>query len=515
VADTGIGIPEGRQRSIVEFFDQGESAVRRENGGIGMGLSICRAVTRILDGEIRISSKQGMGSCFTLYLPLSEDWVVADERVSPSSETPSIPLLKWRDVARDAATKAPLMTVGQSRPYRGPKSRRSDNGVVLIVEGDARIASLMLDLVRSSGYEGTVVADPGKLPDLIGKVAPNAVILGMNLCDSDDWAAFDLIRNDPETRPVPVSMICLNESCHKTLQVGGQFSGDGSANESAIMATTPQAVLARLSAVAGRAIGKLLVVDVAESMRPDSGAAWRINGAEPVVLGAGALVDDALRDGNFDGMVLGAAPENMSVGDLLKRIMTADLPADLPIAMVDRIGEADGGWAGIAILKHHSEFEDVLVETKNFLQRTVGHRPAARQEIPSSRRVHALELAGRKALIVDDIRNIYAITGMLEQQGMIVLHAESGVEGIEALCANPDIDVVLVDTTVAELDSHGLIDDIRGIGDFKSLPIIAVTDKATPGNRWEYIGAGASDTIDKPVNVEQLLSLLRVWLLRG
>ena len=500
VADTGVGIPATKQRSIFEAFHPAEGTTGREYGGTSLGLSICRELTRMLGGDIQVGSTEGAGSRFTLYLPLAHDGA------PPSPAVLSAPVGKRHDAAHNRR-EMPSPPVAGPQPYRGPKSRQSDDGVVLIVEGDAQIASLMLGLVHSNGYQGEVATNLVKLRSLVRDTKPDAIILGMNLSDSDGWTAFDLLKHDPETRQLPVSMIYVNGHIHQCLQIGGPRGGAAAAM------VTPLETIAGLSAVAGCDIRKLLVVDAAESRRPDAGAAWRLDGLEVTVLGTGAQVPDALRRGYFDGMVVDVALPDMTAIDLMKIIMAMELPADLPVAMVGMAGEADGAAAEIAILKRRNGFEEILAETTRFLYRAVGNHPSVRQEVPASRRRVTLDLAGRKALIVnDDIRNIYVMTGALEQQGMIVLHAENSAEGVDALLGNPDTDVVLIDTTMAGLNSHDMIDFIRGIEKFRSLPIIAVTAKARHGNREHCIAAGASDTIDKPINVEQLLSLLRAWL---
>lgn len=507
VTDTGMGIPESKQRNIVETFHKTNGSIRHECSCAGLGLSICGDLMRILDGEIRLSSTEGMGSCFTLYLPLPDDRVAADKRILPISAAPHI-----QREALNGTAEASSMLAAQPRPYLGPKSRRSDDGVVLIAESDALTASLILDLVRSNGYHGEVATNLGKLQGLIGKITTDAIILGMNPGEAEGWAVFRELKNNPATRRIPVSMINLNGSTHKCLQIGGLHSSDGCVIESAIMAATPQTTLARMSAATGRPIRKLLVANAVESRRSTAGVPWRLKDMEVVVLGTGALVIDALLHGNFDGMVVGASLLDMSTDDLMNRVMATDLPTDLTTAMVGVENKPWGSSTEIAILKRQNEFSDVLAETTQFLRRAVGHRPSARPDMLLGRRTQAPELAGRKVLIVDDICNIYAITGVLEQQGMIVLHAENSTEGIEVLCGNPDTDFVLVDTAVPGLDSHDMIGIIRGIERFKLLPIIALVDKVMPGYRWECIEAGVSDTIDKPVNVEQLLSLLRVSL---
>ncbi|CAG4882886.1 putative Histidine kinase [Georgfuchsia toluolica] len=509
VTDTGTGISESKQRSIVETFHKTDSSISHECSCAGLGLSICGDLMRLLDGEIRLSSTEGMGSCFTLYLPLPDDRVAADKRILPISAAPHI----QRETLY-GTTEASSMLAAQPRPYLGPKSRRSDDGVVLIAESDAQTASLMQDLVRSNGYRGEVATNLGKLQGLIGKITIDAIILGMNPGETDAWAVFHELKNNPATRRVPISMINLNGDIHKCLQIGGlHSSNDDCVIEPAIMAATPQATLARMSAAAGRPIRKLLVANAVQSQRSTAGVVpWRLKDMEVVVLGTGALVVDALLHGNFDGMVVGASLLDMSTDDLMNRVMATDLPTDLTIAMVGVESKPWGSSTEIAILKRQNEFSDVLAETTQFLRRAMGHHPSARQDMLFERQTQTAELAGRKVLIIDDICNIYAITGVLEQQGMIVLHAENSTEGIEVLCSNPDTDFVLVDTAVPGLDSHDMIGIIRGIEGFKLLPIIAVVDKVMPGYRWECIEAGASDTIDKPVNVEQLLSLLRGWL---
>lgn len=483
---------------------QGDAAWAGEDAGGGPDLVVCRELAGLLGGEIVVAGWERGHGRSTLLLPLPHEPAVIDEaRVLPATT-----VLRC-DAVRSGRTPWPVRAAG-SPAYRGPRSRYPDDGIVLIADDDPRIAAGMLDLARKSGYRGELAADLGRLRTLVREARPVAIILGMNFAGNDGWTVLDLLRRDPETGQLPVCMTYARGPVHECVQTGVFCrAADGAAAPAGD--ELPRRVLAGLGAVADREVRRILVVDTAGTRHADAVAAWRRAGLDVVAAASGTQGLAALRGGTWDAVVVGTGLPDMTATQLMKRMLAADLPGDLPIAVV---GADDGGTVEIGILRRRRALDEVFAATTLFLRKALGEQPSAGRRMPASGRRSLLELAGRKALIVDDeILDIYAMTGVLEQQGMIVLHAESGAEGIEVLRANPDTDVVLVDTQVTAREGQELIGHIRAMAPFASLPIIAVTAGGGHGNRELCIAAGASDYIDKPVNGEQLLSLLRAWLI--
>jgi len=456
VSDTGIGITPDKQQLIFEAFQQADGTTSRDYGGTGLGLSICREMTRLLDGEIRLSSRVGEGSCFTFYLPLTHlaDSETAPPLFGPAQEAGTPEPSQPREVGSEAPT--PL---GQ-QAYYGRKSRRSDEGMVLIAEGEPRLASVLLGMVRGLGCQGVIASNEGTVGVLLKELKPDAVLLGTRLADAEGWAVLDSLRRDPETRYLPVSLIHAGPAGYLCLEMPGLPEGAGGTQ--------------------------------------DGEDGWEAVGRRDI---DALFSEDRLTETAWS--------------EIEHRLLAGD--ADAADIVVSRPGAAHqySGEAG-AMLRSRRSLDDLLSATAHFLQQAVGSEVQERREGPLGRRRGGADLSGCKVLVVDDdVRNIYAITGALEQYGMTVVHAESGREGIDCLRANPDIRAVLMDIMMPEVGGYETIHLIRGMADFQSLPIIAVTAQAMRGDREKCLQAGASDYLSKPVNVEQLLSLLRAWVRPG
>ncbi|MDD5250383.1 MAG: response regulator [Rhodocyclaceae bacterium] len=489
------GLPPGQQGIAFEVYHQADGSIGGECGTLG--LAICRELTRSLGGELRVASTLGEGIRFVLQLPLVHA-AAADETPPRPAATPAPGGETQRGGEVQRGARPALPGVEPQPAYHGRKSRCADEAVMLIAEGNAQVAAVMLDLVRANGYQGVIATDLGTMRLLLRELAPDAILLGGSLMDVDGWTMLELLKRDPETRRIPVSMTYFDARSYLCLQIDAATEfGHG--------------MVVGLDAAAGRSVKRLLAADAAGFARGDE--SWRVDGRETVVVADGAQALDAMRRDSFDALVTGPQLGDMSVIELLRAIGAAGQSvADLPVAMIEAPGES----VEIAVLRRRHKLEDVLEETALYLHRSVGNLPPGGRETAPRRRAASPELAGRKVLIVDDdIYNIYAMTGALEQQGMIVVVAENGREGIDALRGNPDTDIVLMDITMPEPDGDDTIRSMRGLAEFESLPIIAVTARAMPGDREKCIGAGASDYISKPVNVEQLLALLRTWLARA
>ncbi len=533
VTDTGIGLPADKQKIIFEAFQQADTGTARKYGGTGLGLSISREIARLLGGELRlVASSPGQGSTFVLYLPLR----APESGQGGTSFTPEL-LGSDTNFAAVHSTAPSGRAVGSANLGSDPKNSQEGaqetnpqppavaddraaikpgDHTLLIIEDNADLAGILLRVARDKGFKGIVAARGDAGLTLAGEFKPTAITLDLHLPDMDGWVVLERLKRNPDTRHIPVEIISAEDNRPRGLRYG--------AFEYLVKPVTVESLRKALTDVnkfAEREVKDLLVADGDEQHRNNvldliGNGDVRI---KAVASGKDALA--ALKKKRYDCIVLDIKLPDIPVADLLEAIQGLDLTRDVPVIIYgiaelpQKEQERLQSLALKGIVKEVQTPERLLDETALFLHRVVSKLPEERRQMLEKLYLSADSLAGKKVLLVDDdVRNIFALTVALERHKMAVRSAENGRVALEELGKNPDVDIVLMDIMMPEMDGLDTMRQIRQMKQFESLPIIALTAKAMQGDREKCIKAGASDYVSKPVDTDQLLSLLRVWLYR-
>ncbi|WP_202413475.1 HAMP domain-containing protein [Duganella sp. CY15W] len=525
VSDTGVGIASDKLQLIFEAFQQADGSTARKYGGTGLGLSISRELARLLGGEIRVESVVGSGSTFTLFLPYNRaGFVNYDIGRQPQVRMP-LPAPQVVYTPPQAGHVLPehdaLSNLNELDADLDEYSGSDDRGLVapgdpsvLIIEDDERFSQIVLGFAREQNFKGIVTMQGDSALSLARDYLPSAILLDLDLPDIDGFTVLDRLKRDPSTRHIPVHVMSSLRERERALRLGAISYLNKPVSKEAL-----QEEFSRIQKFLLGGKRSLLVVDDEPAQRESIVALIGDADIHIVAVDNGQAALDALREQRFDCMVLDLTLPDISGFDLLDIIGKDESLRDLPIVIntakdLNRKEVAKlKRYAKTIVIKDARSPERLLDETALFLHRSQASLPEAQRRMLEE--IHAAEggLAGRKVLIVDDdLRNIFALSSLLERQQMQVLFAENGRDGIEVLERDPTIEIVLMDIMMPEMDGYDTMRAIRRIPKFKSLPIITLTAKAMKGDRDKCIAAGASDYITKPVDVAQLLSLMRVWL---
>jgi HAMP domain-containing protein/CheY-like chemotaxis protein/signal transduction histidine kinase len=514
VSDTGIGIPAEKQRIIFEAFQQADAGTGRKYGGTGLGLAISRELAALLGGEIQLRSTPGLGSTFTLYLPQTYVGPSATSVSTSSAE----PLAGGAPIAYPPIAFPPVRAA--ERPIEPIPDDRHElqpgDTVLLIVEDDPNYARILLDEAHAQGFKVLVAMRGGEALALAREFRPTAVSLDVFLPDMLGWTVLNQLKQDPALRHIPVQMVTLDEDRQHGLSRGAfSFLAKPTTTEGLGLA------LARIKDYASPRSRRLLVVedDAAERLSIATLLGHDDVEIETAETGGAALL--ALRDREHDCVVLDLRLPDMSGFEVLENIRDDARLSDLPVIVFtgkELSPDEDARLHMLArsvVVKGVESPERLLDETALFLHRVVSSLPPEKQQMLDRLHRSDDDLVGKKVLVVDDdVRNIFALSSVLERRGMEVLSAGTGFEAIAILDKTPDVAIVLMDIMMPEMDGYQTMQAIRQKPSFRRLPIVALTAKAMKGDREKCLEAGASDYLAKPVNTEQLLSALRLWLHR-
>ncbi|GAB3169226.1 response regulator [Telluribacter humicola] len=516
VKDTGIGIPKDKLKVIFEAFKQADGSTRRQYGGTGLGLSISRELARLLGGEIQVTSEVDQGSEFTLSLPLHKS--KAGTRPEAATLIPEpLPTALVEEKVNLKPDRAENKYISSVIPSPIPDDRdtisRGDR-VILIIEDDTAFARSLLDYTRSKGYKGVVSVRGDEGVELARQYLPIGILLDVQLPVKSGWEVMDELKSDLSTRPIPVHMM-------SSLQVKSQSLSKGAMDfiDKPVTFEKLSVMFSKIEEALSRHPKKVMIVE--ENAKHAQALSYFLQ-----TFNVASEIKDTVREGitalnqeEVDCVILdmGQAPQQSY--DILDEVKQSPGLENLPIIIftgriLSHIEEKKmKQYADSIVIKTAHSYQRILDEVSLFLHLVEENS----KETKSTRYKRMGEfgevLKGKTILVVDDdVRNIFSLSKSLENYEMNVISATDGKDALKQLEDHKNIDLVLMDMMMPEMDGYESTRRIRGIHKYKNLPVIAITAKAMAGDREKCIAAGASDYITKPVDVDQLISLLRVWL---
>ena len=505
VIDTGAGIPLDKQKLIFEAFQQADAGTARRYGGTGLGLAISRELAQLLGGEIRLQSAPGQGSTFTLFIPLNYG----------DPATRLLPQLRNKS-SSDGVYQQTLVAARTEEISDDRQHIVHGDKTLLIVEDDPHYAHILLDLARAQGFKGLVATRGADALTLARQFELAAVSLDIFLPDMTGWTILSHFKQNPETRHIPVQIVTVEEERQHGLARGAYAYINKSSSSDHI-----GEALANLRKFVETRRRRLLIIENAETARHDMVNLLSYEEAEINVATDAESGLSNLRATPFDCVALDLLLPHESGFELLAEVQRDSELRNIPIVVAcpDNLAQEDEEYlrtlAKSLVLKYTRSPERLLDDTALFLHYPVAHLPETKQAMLQKLNESDESLIGKKILVVDDdVRNIFAISSILERHQMQVLTANNGRDAIGQIERTEGLALVLMDIMMPEMDGYTTMRQIRSQPQFQVLPIIALTAKAMKGDREKCLEAGASDYIAKPVSNQQLVALLRTWLHR-
>ncbi|MGA8135059.1 MULTISPECIES: response regulator [Pseudomonas] len=511
VRDSGIGIAAEQHESIFEAFRQADGTTNRRYGGTGLGLSISRDLAALLGGSINVASQPGQGSVFTLVMP--ERYVERHDGVGPAPVVaPPAPLESLdppRKLAPVVVMETPIQRFADDRE-KGPFSSRC----ILVIEDEQKFAQILYDLAHELGYQCLVAHGADEGFELAAQFIPDAILLDMRLPDHSGLTVLQRLKEQAPTRHIPVHVISVEDRVEAAMHMGAMGY--------ALKPTTRdelKEIFTRLEAKLTQKLKRVLLVEDDDLQRDSIARLIGDDDIEITAVGFAQEALDLLRDTVFDCMIIDLKLPDMLGNELLKRMASEDIRAFPPVIVytgrnLTRDEEAElHKYSRSIIIKGARSPERLLDEVTLFLHKVESQLSHERQRMLKTARSRDKVFEGRKILLVDDdVRNIFALTSALEHKGAIVEIGRNGREAIQRLNEVEDIDLVLMDVMMPEMDGYEATLEIRKDPRWRKLPIIAVTAKAMKDDQERCLQAGSNDYLAKPIDLDRLFSLIRVWL---
>jgi signal transduction histidine kinase/CheY-like chemotaxis protein/methyl-accepting chemotaxis protein len=522
VIDTGIGIPKEKQLKIFEAFQQADGTTSRQYGGTGLGLSISRELAKLLGGELQLSSVENEGATFTLYLPLDAAKSNQRNRVSSRNSVSETDEERNRVSSRNSVSQKRVPILLPSQEVDAPPLPSIDDDrnnieendrILLVIEDDIGFATILYRFAHKKGFKCVHSTDGKTGLEFADKYHPDAIILDIALPQIDGWHVLNRLKDNIKLRHIPVHVMSAQDYPPGVLSRGAIDFLTKPVNEEQL-----DSAFNKITSLLNKAVKKVLVVATETSVQKEIKEILGNNDIEATIVDTGQAAIQQLKDNAYDCMVLDLILPDESGFTVLKSLEEDDVSIPPVIAYTGReltileYEELQVHTQSVVIRKADTN-ERLVDEVSLFLHRVVKNLPPKKQEIIA--RFHDKEVIfkDKKILIVDDdMRNLFALAGVLNKNGLNVYKAADGQKALDSLNNEPSIDLVLMDIMMPVMDGYETMRAIRVQVRFKHLPIIALTAKAMKEDRAKCIAAGADDYLTKPVEVNQLLSLMRVWL---